>query len=123
MSNNTQFLYEQMPTVQYNTYGIKKTAGIKIIAGIATIAPNNTIWASKTVEFGSFFSAGCRPIIVTGIQPTGNKSNWRAVFKGIGTYYPDNRGAVFFAGADYLGTTAKNVVDQTVYVHYIAIGW
>lgn len=123
MQNNTQYVYENMPVTQYNAYGIKKNNSVKVLAGIFTVAPSNGLWASGVVEFGSFFSAGCNPVIVTGQQPTHASWRYHLILKGIGGYYPDHRGVEFHVGADYYGTTTKNVVDGRVYVHYIAIGW
>ena len=123
MANNSQYLFENMPKVTYSAYGIKKATSVKVIAGIVSIAPNKSLWASQRVEFGSYFSAGCKPVIVTGMQPTAGKWRFQTIVKGIGTYYPDHRGCELAVGADYYGTSVKNVVDVKVYVHYIAIGW
>ena len=123
MTNNDQYLFENMPRVMYNAYGVKKTTSVKVLAGIVSVAPSNALWAAANVEFGSFFTAGCKPVVVTGTQPTGNRWRYHTIVKGIGTYYPDHRGINVAVGADYYGTSTKNVVDQRVYVHYIAIGW
>ena len=123
MVNNSQYLFEQMPKTYYNTYGIKKTSGLKILAGIISIAPSNALWTSGRVEFGSYFTPGCKPVVVTGHQPTAAKWRYHTIVKGIGTYYPDHRGIELHVGADYYGTSTKNVVMERQYVHYIVLGW
>jgi hypothetical protein len=123
LANNVQYVYENTPRFYYNSYGIKKTAGIKIMAGVATISPANVLWRSSRVEFGSFFTVGCRPVVVLGRTPSGTKYRHHTLVKGIGTYLPDHRGIELHAGADYYGTSTKNVVDQTQYIHWLAIGW
>lgn len=122
MTNNEQWLFENAPTVQFNTYGIKRTNGMKIMAGIAVIPASKASSGLATFNFGTFFSSGCKPVIVTGTQPTGSQMRFHVLVKGIDGYYPDHRGAVFIAGADSLNTKL-NVMSSKVYVHFIAIGW
>lgn len=122
--NNVQYVYENMPRIQYNTYGIKKATSVKLLAGISSVKPSQSLWATNQIDFGSYFTAGCKPVIVTGTQPTTGRLRYHVVIKGLGgSYYPDHRGAVICVGADYYGTSSKNVVDTTVYVHYLVIGW
>jgi hypothetical protein len=123
MTNNDQWLYENAPRLNFNTYGIKRTSGVKIMAAIAVVRANKSLWTSTTFNFGTFFSSGCKPVIVTGTQPTGGKYRYHTIVKGIGSYYPDHRGVEVHVGADYYGTGTKNTVDTNVYVHFIAVGW
>ena len=123
MANNDQWLYENMPKMNFNTYGVKRTTGLKILAGIAIVPAGKKDWSGTTFNFNSFFSSGCKPVIVTGTQPTGGRWRYHTIVKGIGSYYPDHRGVEINVGADYFGTPTANVVDQKVYVHLIAIGW
>lgn len=122
MSNNDQWIYENMPKMLFNTYGIKRTNGVKILAGIAVVPAAAASSASVTVSFGTFFSSGCKPVIVTGTQPTSGAARFHTAFKGIDGFYPDHRGAVFIAGADSLNIKA-NVMSAKVYIHFVAIGW
>jgi hypothetical protein len=124
MTNNDQYIYENMPRVTFNTYGIKRANGLKIMASIAVVPTSLTGWSSATVNFGTFFSSGSRPVIVTGTQPTSGRMRYQVAIKGIGTgiFYPDHRGFEVHVGADeVLGR--NNVVDAKVYIHFIAIGW
>lgn len=123
MTNNDQWLYENMPRMKFNTYGINRNTGLKMLSLIAIAPANKSLWTSTTVNFGTFFSSGCKPVIVTGTQPTSGKWRYHTIIKGIGTYYPDHRGVEVHVGADYYGTSTKNTVDSKVYVHIIAIGW
>ena len=125
MSNNDQYLYENMPKVQYNAYGIKKVNSIKILSGIVTVNPNSSLWSSVQISFGTFFSVGCRPVVVTGTQPTSSRWRWHVVVRGPqgSLMTPTHVGCQVSVGADYYGTSSKNVVDQKVYVHYVVIGW
>src|ERR1044072_2933175 len=122
MTNNEQWLFENSPVVNYNTYGIKRNAGLKIMAGIAVVPTSKTSSSTVTVNFGTFFSSGCKPVITTGIQPTGARSRIHVSIKGISGYYPDHRGMIVMAGMDDL-SAKNNVMTARVYVHFIAIGW
>lgn len=122
MTNNEQWLFENAPVVNYNTYGIKRNAGLKIMAGIAVVPAAKAASASATVNFGTFFSSGCKPVITVGTQPTGAQGRFHVSIKGIDGYYPDHRGAVFIAAPDSTNTKL-NVMSARVYVHFIAIGW
>jgi hypothetical protein len=124
MTNNDQWLYENTPRLNFNTYGVKRTSGVKIMAAIAIIPASGKAWSNTTFNFGTFFSSGCRPVVVTGTQVTG-PSAWRqhVVITGlVGDYAPDHRGFRAHAGADK-GTSVNNVINERIFVHFIAIGW
>lgn len=123
MTNNDQYIFENMPKMSFNTYGIKRANGVKIMAAICVVPASSALWSHGTFNFGTFFSSGCKPVIVVGTQPTSGRWRYHTVVRGIGTNYPDHRGAVFSVGADYYGTTTTNIVDAKVYVHFIAVGW
>lgn len=123
MANNEQWLYENTPRMMFSAWGIKRTSGVKVLAGIAICQGNQALWSPTSVNFGTFFSSGCKPVVVTGTQPTSSKWRYHTIIKGIGTYYPDHRGIEIHVGADYYGTSTRNTVDSRVYVHYVVIGW
>jgi hypothetical protein len=122
MTNNDQYLYENMPRMSFNTYGIKRTSGLKIMAAICIVPASASSGSTAVFNFGTFFSSGCKPVIVTGNQPT-QGTRWRnhVIMRGIGSYYPDHRGVTISVMANE-PTTKTNSVGTT-YVHFIAIGW
>jgi hypothetical protein len=122
MTNNDQWLYENTPRISYSTYGIKRTSGIKILAGIVVVPKSSTLNSSASADFGTFFSAGCKPVIVATVQRTSARGRYHLVIQGINSYYPDSQGFKVAIAADEVNV-ANNVIDTTPYVHYIAIGW
>lgn len=121
MTNNDQYLFENMPNVYYNGHGVKKTAGVKILSAAAAI-PANTHGASwTTFYFGNFFSSGCQPFVVHSINSF-PQSRIHTAVRGIGTFWPDHRGFEVRAYADELNVKA-NKITATVWVPFIAIGW
>lgn len=123
MVNNTQWVYENMPRMMFSAYGVKKTSGVKMLAGIAIVPANGALWSSVDVSFGTYFTPGCKPVVVTGRQPTNGVWRHHVLLRGLSTNNVDHRGVRFAAGADYYGTTSKNVVSAPQVIHYLAIGW
>lgn len=122
MTNNDQFLFENMPTLYYNGHGIKKTAGTKILTAAVSIAPNSKSGnGANTFYFGNFFSSGCRPFVIASINsyPQGR---FHLNTRGIGTFWPDHRGFEIRISADELNAK-NNKINATVWVPFIAIGW
>lgn len=121
MANNDQWLFENMPRMYFNSHGIKRTAGVKVLAGTAYIRPSTAEHTGTTVYFGSYFSAGCRPVVVAGLNayPQGRL---HVVVRGIGTLFPDNRGFEVRVYANEVNSKA-NRINAGVEIPYIAIGW
>lgn len=123
MVNNTQWVYENMPRIQYSAYGVKKSNSVKMIAGTVVVPANGALWSSADVSFGNYFTPGCKPVVVTARQPTNGKWRFHHLVRGFSDNTPDHRGVRMAIGADYFGTTVKNVVDAPQVIHYLAIGW
>lgn len=122
MAQNEQHLYENMPKLNFNTYGVKRTSGVKIMAAIAIVPGTTSTASAMTFNFGTFFSPGCKPVITTGIQPT-QTTRWRnhAVITGISGFAPDHRGFKMFVMANEPSGSTNTI--GTTYVHFIAVGW
>ena len=117
MANNDNWLYENMPRLQY--WGaVKRATGLKMLAGITYLNPAKTNKLGKTITFGSYFSAGCRPIIVTGTQGS-NAMRAHCTFRGISNLNPDHLGFVVTLYASQAGQT----FSSGVYVNCIAVGF
>lgn len=121
MTNNDQFLFENMPTVYYNGHGIRKTAGTKIMSAAVSIPANASGNGGNTFYFGNFFSSGCRPLVVASINsyPQGR---FHLNTRGIGTFWPDHRGFEVRIQADELNVK-NNKINATVWIPFIAVGW
>lgn len=121
MTNNDQWLYENMPAAYFNSQGIRKSSGVKILSGFAFIKATASVGSATTVYFGSYFSSGCKPVVVTSINayPQGRFHLWT---RGIGTLFPDSRG--FEARINVNEIDPKNnKIKYDIYVPYIAVGW
>jgi hypothetical protein len=122
MVSNTRYLFERAPKLYYNSYGVKKDTGIKIACGTATIAPGKGHSYRKTILFGSFFTAGSKPVIVTSVTSPFNRRMILSHYGIQGTgYVPDHRGFIVWANT---ATTEKaHYLAKQIYVNWIAMGY
>lgn len=119
MTNNDQWLFENMPKLYYNVSGIKRSTGIKAAAGFGVFNASANRYAAGTVTFGDYFSQGCQPVVVLGALQTYPQREVIATIRGIGTIMPDHRGFEVYLTA--VGTAKK--ISSIVYAPWIAIGY
>lgn len=122
MCENDQWLFERTPTVFYNAFGVnKRTGGMKILSGVAMIpAAKTKSQVSKDINFGSYFSQGCKPIITTGqVMATGGRYN--VILTGLSGIHPDHRGFNMRVIANHL--SGKQGIKTKMYVHWTAVGY
>jgi len=126
MGNNEQFLFENMPRMTYRGT-INKNGGLRIAAGRAVMSPaNDRGSATKQVNFGSFFTPGCQPIVVANGRSEGGVYGSKKLISitGLGRSDPDHRGVTFFyhtmenANAPIQARTVRGGI-----IYWIAIGW
>jgi hypothetical protein len=122
MVSNTRYLFERAPKLYYNSYSIKKDTGLRIACGTTTIAPSKAHYYKKTVNFGSFFTSGSKPVIVTSVTSPYNR---RIILSHYGIqgegYVPDHRGFIV------VGATAtlekSHYLSKQIYINWIAMGY
>jgi hypothetical protein len=122
MVSNTRYLFERTPKLYYNAYNTKKDSGLKIACGTTTIAPGKVNLYRKTVYFGSFFTAGSKPVIVTGVTSPSNRRMITSIYgiQGLG-YVPDHRG--FVACANTSTTEKSHYLNKQIYFNWVAMGY
>ena len=122
MTSNSRYLFERAPKLYYNSYSVKKATGLRIACGTTTMAPTKAHYFKKTVNFGSFFTVGSKPVIVTAVTSPYNR---RVILSHFGVqgenYVPDHRGFVV------VGATAtlekSHYLKKQIYVNWIAMGY
>jgi hypothetical protein len=122
MANNDQWLYENTPRISYNAHGVVKPNGAKILAGmnVAPAVRASVTWAS--IYFGSFFSQGCRPIVVGTVISGISRTRYELIVRGIGTVFPDHRGCQFAVTTDEV-TSTNNYHTVGPGINWVAVGW
>lgn len=122
MASNSRYLFERAPKLYYNSYSVKKDTGIKIACGTATIAPGKSHYYKKTIYFGSFFTAGSKPVVITSVTSPYNR---RMILSQYGIqgegYVPDYRGFVAVAATATL--EKSHYLAKQIYVNWIAMGY
>lgn len=122
MISNTRYLYERQPRLYYNAYSVKKSAGIRIASGTVSVPANKGNYHTQNVNFGSFFTIGCKPVITTGICSPYNRriipTYWGFSGKG---YSPDHRGFVVCVTTADL--SKNHYLKKRVYLNWIAFGY
>lgn len=124
MAQNSRYLFERAPKLYYNAYNVKKDVGVKLACGVVAIPATKNTGADITVNFGSFFSVGTRPIPVTGITSPGGNFRILETTHGLGglATVPDHRGFVARIAATEIYGTTKNIW-KTLYLNWIAMGY
>lgn len=122
MVANTRYLFERAPKMYYNSYAVKKDTGVKIACGAYTIAPGKGHLFRRTIYFGSFFTTGSKPVIVTGITSPSNRRMIPSMYgiQGEG-YVPDHRG--FVACVNTSTTEKAHYLKKQIYFNWIAMGY
>ncbi len=125
MAQNDQWFFENMPTVLYTngslTPSIKRQKAIKVLSGILLCQPSATGIQNHVQYFGSYFTAGCNPVIVTSLLHNGDV-RLHLGHKGIGQPIPDHRGFEVLGAADQLNLKA-NRMTKPFYITWLAVGY
>lgn len=121
MSQNEQYLFENAPTVYYKAHGVTRQTGIKIAAGVTPCTRSGGYRENTTINFGTFFTTGCNPVVTHSMLHTGEvRVHWG--HKGIGTTLPDHRGFEIYGNLDSLNLRT-NYLTRNYYISWIAIGY
>ena len=122
MTNNDQWLFENMPSAFYNASGVVKSGGIKVYGGRVSFPAANVVVQKKEVYFGGRFSTGCSPVVSVGMTG-GVYSRKQCIVNGLnGKDVPDATGFLLTVMV-WEPNAYSNTFRSTCYVDFIAIGW
>ena len=121
MANNDQWLFENMSRIRYNNAGLIKDTSLKVIAGKTPYAANNTEEQNVSVYFGSFFTAGCKPVVVCTAEQVARQAilveinglSGELDYRGFNAHIQD-RDAIGLGGWG---------IRNSGWVHWIAVGY
>jgi len=121
MTSNDQYLFDHMPRALYRAYGVRRDTGIKVAGGLCLIKASKRPTGTNTVNFGSFFSSRCDPIVTTGVVNSQQDRIFVAI-NGLGKPQPDNRG--FRVRVSVNAAHKKHQkIKRRFYVSWIALGY
>lgn len=123
MANNTQFLFERSPKMRYAAAGLTRDTGLKILAGKTPYPANTRDWSDARVYFGSFFTAGCKPIVtaVVGDIQAGGLRKYISLRGHNGEI--DHTGFIAHVVTFELYPGGAKTVTGPGFVHWTAIGY
>lgn len=120
MANNDQWLFENSPRIRYNANGLVRDASLKVMAGKTPFTVNTaTNYEYINVYFGSFFSAGCKPVVTATVEGfNAGAHRHHVVITGLTGGEIDNVGFVgVLAGEAYPTLTSGG------FIHWQAVGY
>lgn len=120
MANNDQWLFENMARVRYSAGGLTRDSGLKIAAGKTAYPATQSDWIDVFVYFGTFFSAGCKPVVNASVEPALGRIG--VVLSGLnfGTEM-DYRGFRAHVYQDF--QASGNPLQGAGWVHWQAVGY
>jgi hypothetical protein len=120
LASNQQYLFENISRVKYSAGGITREGGSKMIAGKSAFPALPTrSYLYLTINFGSYFTAGSRPVVLATLEAKGGSMHRaKVVIQGhLGTGEVNHAGFI----AIVTGDTYKSL--ESGWIHWWAIGY
>jgi len=123
LANSVQWVHDNTPRAKYRQgHASSRTQGVKILSGKKQF-PKMPKKDSHTysINFGNFFSSGCRPMITTGVNSS-TQNNIFVTFRGFKDVMPDHNGMYLEIQVGE-ANGEKSKINETMHIHYIAVGY
>lgn len=92
LTSNMNWLRDNTPRILYTLpSGAKREQSLRVASGRVFFPSSKSDSANQQVHFGNYFSAGCQPLITTGIV-SDQQVRIFCTISGIGSLHPDNTG-------------------------------
>jgi len=66
MTSNDNWLRNHKTESLYSAHNMRRDEGVRTASGLVLFTSRKQGWATKRVNFGGWFSPGCRPVVTTG---------------------------------------------------------
>lgn len=74
--SNQQWLFDNLTKVRYNSGAVIRDNALKMLCGKSPFpARSDANYVYVTVNFGTFFTAGCQPILVASVEGNGGSNH------------------------------------------------
>lgn len=122
MNSNQQWLFDNLTKVRYNSGAIIRDNGLKILAGkTAFPARSDANYIHITVNFGTYFTAGCQPILVANVEGNSGSGHKEIVVPvgraGLNVPIDHNGMTLVISGPQYTN------IPRNGWVNWIAVGY
>lgn len=121
MVTNDDWLKENMISGRYGANGISRDTGIRIASGLALVTSRKSADASVSVNFGNYFSNGCKPIVTTGTVSSAQRQIYVTI-DGPGTGMQPTRDG-FQVHVHVNSTSKTKKISRNFYVAWHALGY
>jgi hypothetical protein len=121
MANNDQFLFENTPRVRYSAMGLTRDTATKVLAGKTPYPVSQADWVRVQIPFSSFFTAGCKPVVVATVESAGDERRVVSThgIAGWGTAI-DNNG---FEAHVWSAGSGSPAISQGGFINWTAVGY
>jgi hypothetical protein len=119
LATNVQYLFDNMTRVRYSANGLTRDQAVKVISGKVPFSKNTLNWSHTRINFGSFFSAGCRPVINISLEIVGSGHRSRVTMTSLSeTTEIDHNGIIVS-----LSTEVYSSINYNGFIHWTATGY
>lgn len=123
MSNNDQYMFDNMPKMLYSSAGLFRSSGLKISSGRTAYGTKAATWIDITTYFGNFFSVGCNPVVVTTVHSWHGLRKFTTV-RGLGNAESiDSRGFICQISSHENTTGPKADIITGGFLNWVAVGY
>lgn len=121
MTQSIRYLKEQQVPIQYKAFtGVNKSEGLRIACGLAHVARGPLPHAIVNVYFGTYFTPGCNPVILTTLATRFHRHMTLTMCGLGGTSRPDHVG---FSNVIQTVHNDPKQMELSMIIHWMAIGW
>ena len=121
MVSNDNWLRDNMVRGRYAANGVRRETGVRIASGLALITSGKAAKQARYVDFGTYFSESCKPIVTTGIVSASQRQIF-ATIDGPGSKPQPTRDG-FQVHVHVESKNKKNKISRNFYVSWHAIGY
>jgi hypothetical protein len=124
LANNQQWLFENTPRTRYVGNGLTRDSSIKMMSGKISHGTAQVDYLDVPVYFGSFFTAGCRPIVVATVEGYTYGLRHYTQTRGLSNGEIDHTGFIaHVVSHELVNNTSTNWIKGTGWVHWTAVGY
>lgn len=121
MVNNDEYLRDNMMRGRYHGNGTTRLTGLRMASGMALITARKSASATKWVDFGNYFTEGCKPLVTTGIMSSSQRQIF-ATFDGPGNKWQPTRDG-FQVHVYVVSNSKTKKISRNFYVTWHALGY
>lgn len=121
MTNNDNWLRDNMVRGKYSGHGVHRDTGIRLAAGLVMIPAGKHANRRRRVNFGSYFSEACNPIVTTGTVSAAQRQIFVTINGPGARLHPQREG--FDVQVHVESRNRRRKIKRNFYVAWHALGF